>query len=473
MQKIKFEHKLIFSHRAKKMHEKKIKRKQKKHKRKIGWYKYLLDIKKNAEKNSRVVTYPKFNIIKNQSFPIKKPEFSTTIKYLSAKVESLSAVKNIYISDGIFEIPSIFSLTENYSESFSFLKKLFYALYNQSNTNIKLDYINCKRIDLDASVLMDIMLGEFILHFKECQSRKYPVKIKDIKPINYEDEHIKKILFSIGAFSSINGFQVKYDDIIPYTLRFGINKHPNASKIREVHITEMVDYVLKCTTKMGRILTAEAEANLFTIIGEVLINAEDHSSGDKSFSIGYFQDKEENGEHVGVFHLVVLNFGKTIYEMFSDPNCPNISVVEEMKSLSKEYTRKGFFSKAKFEEQCLWTLYALQEGVTSKADWKRGNGSIRFIDSFFNLKGDNKKDDMSYLSIISGNTRIIFDGTYRLFEKVKGKHGDKFKMMTFNETGDITIAPDKNYVTFVDNYFPGTIISAKICLKEFNTEESI
>jgi hypothetical protein len=144
----------------------------------------------------------------------------------------------------------------------------------------------------------------------------------------------------------------------------------------------------------------------------------------------------------------------------------------EMKELSSNYTKKGLFSKAEFEEQTLWTLYALQEGVTSKADWKRGNGSIRFIDSFFSLKGDNEKDNISYLSIVSGNTRITFDGTYRLIDKIKGKNNRKYKMMTFNENGDIENKPDKKYVIFAENYFPGTIISAKICIKEINTEQS-
>lgn len=143
-----------------------------------------------------------------------------------------------------------------------------------------------------------------------------------------------------------------------------------------------------------------------------------------------------------------------------------------MKSLSDKFTKKGFFMKAEFEEETLWTLYALQEGVTSKAEWKRGNGSIRFIDSFFSLKGDNNRDNMSYLSIMSGNTRIIFDGTYRLIEKVKGKDGHSFKMMTFNELGDIEDKPDKKFVTFAQNYFPGTLISAHICIKEMNSETS-
>jgi hypothetical protein len=472
MRKISRSNQLYFSNLAKKKHKKFVRRRLAKHKRLLGWLKFMSDVRASAKKNNREYSRTTSPHGKHTTNIGKKPEYSDVIKYLALKKEAFSGEGKPRKEDGYFEIPEIFSLTENYATSFSFLKRLFYALYFQSATHIYFDYSKCKRIDIDASVCMDILLGEFILHFKACRKRNYEVKVLEITPINYEQEHIQKILFSIGAFSSIKGFRLNYTDIISYPLCFGVIKHPLASKIREIHITEMVNYVLKCMAKMKRTLTADAEDNLFKVIGEVLINAEEHSSGDKRFSIGYFQDKEENGQHIGTFNLVILNFGKTIYEKFSDPECPNQKVVMEMKELSSNYTKKGLFSKAEFEEQTLWTLYALQEGVTSKADWKRGNGSIRFIDSFFSLKGDNEKDNISYLSIVSGNTRITFDGTYRLIDKIKGKNNRKYKMMTFNENGDIENKPDKKYVIFAENYFPGTIISAKICIKEINTEQS-
>lgn len=472
MRKTNRQQQLYFSLRAKVKHSKYKRRELAKHKLFLGWLKFLADVRAKAKENNRDYSPPPKPNSKHKINIGSKPEYSATIKYLAQIKDAFSGDGKRRKEDGNFEIPEIFSLSENYAISFSFLKRLFYALYFQSAAHIKLDYSKCNRIDVDASVCMDILLGEFILHFNNCRKRNHDVKIIDITPINYEKEHIQKILFSIGAFSNIKGFRINYPDIIPYPLCFGIIKHPLASKIREIHITEMVNYVLSCMAKMKRTLTAEAEDNLFKVIGEVLINAEEHSSGDKRFSIGYFQDTNKDGEHIGIFNLVILNFGKTIYEMFSDPECPNKQVVAEMKDLSSNYTRKGLFSKAEFEEQTLWTLYALQEGVTSKAEWKRGNGSIRFIDSFFSLKGNNEKDNISYLSIVSGNTRITFDGTYRLIEKIKGKNNRKFKMMTFNANGDIENKPDKKYVTFAENYFPGTIISAKICIKEINTEQA-
>lgn len=452
--------------------KKAIKRKKEIRRRKSGWNRFVNDIIRNGIRKRQDYIIPSYE--GGQSFRRLglKPTYSKSIQYLASKKNAFSNEGRPWVESGNFTIPRIFSLNDNYKESFSFLKRLFLALYHQSATKIILDYKKCERIDVDASVCMDILLGEFITYFSMCKMKAHNVKIKEITPINFDKEEIKKILFSIGAYTSIKGFRINYPDIIPYPLCFGYVNHPKASNIREVHITQLVEYVQRCMSKFGRSLTADAEANLFKVIGEMLINAEEHSSGDKRFSIGYFQDTNTNGEHIGIFNLVILNFGKTIYEKFSDPDCPNKKVVDEMKSLSDRYTTKGLFSRAEFEEQCLWTLYALQEGVTSKADWRRGNGSIRFIDSFFDLKGDQNHDNISYLSIVSGNTKIIFDGTYRLIDVVKGEKRNSYKMMTFNETGSIEDKPSKKYVTFVDNYFPGTIISAKICIKEVNTENS-
>lgn len=407
-----------------------------------------------------------------QNYPVNsKPQYTDTIKHFYEKLESLHSNKVRVNTQGIYFLPSIFSLSDNYNESCYFIKTLFHVLYNQSNKNITLDYTQCNRIDIDASVLMDILLGEFITHYKKCRKYRCKVSTRQISAKNYENnDKIKKILFSIGAFSSIKGVQIRYDNIIPYPLRFILNKAIDASKTKEIHTTQIVDYVLDCIKKMKRILTEKAEKKLFNIVGEILTNAMEHSSGDKTFSVGYFQDDGEDAQRTGIFHLVILNFGKTIYEIFKDPDCPNKKVVKEMQSLSKEYTQKYFFKKAEFEEASLWTLYALQEGVTSKADWKRGNGTICFIDNFFQLKGNQQKDGISSLSILSGNTKIMFDGTYQLHHKEK--NGETFKMMTFNKSGEINELPDKKYVTFVNNYFPGTLISAKICLKHASTESN-
>jgi hypothetical protein len=400
----------------------------------------------------------------------KRPMYSETVRFLHTTSDAFCSKTKSKKDNGYFEIPPVFSLTENYSTSFSFLKRLFNVLYYQSANEVIIDYKNCTKIDLDASVCMDIILAEFIKYFYRCRKTGYEVNIEQILPINFGSPHVSKILFSIGAFSNLKKVKIEFKDIITYPLSIGKIRSTRSSKVREIHITELVAYVIKSMQKMNRVLTPEAEDNLFKVIGEVLINAEEHSTLEKRYSIGYFQDSHDDNGHIGIFNLVILNFGTTIYEKFKDPECPNQKVVEEMKALSEKYTKGGFFSKAEFDEQALWTLYALQEEVTSKADWKRGNGSIRFIESFFNLKGEPQMDNFSYLSIVSGNARITFDGTYNLVSRIKGRESRNYKMMTFNESGMIENQPDKRFVTFAENYFPGTMISAKICIKEDDTE---
>ena len=144
-----------------------------------------------------------------------------------------------------------------------------------------------------------------------------------------------------------------------------------------------------------------------------------------------------------------------------------------MKELSEKYTTSGWIKAKEFEEETLWTLYALQEGVTSVPDKKRGNGSINFIESFFSLKGDMEDDHSSFLTIISGNTRITFDGKYQIVEKQRGTEGKTFKMMTFNESGNIEDKPDSKYVTFAGQFFPGTLITAKISINFNNIENGV
>lgn len=140
---------------------------------------------------------------------------------------------------------------------------------------------------------------------------------------------------------------------------------------------------------MGRKLDDDSMDDLCTVIGEILINAEEHSSTHCRYSIGYFEQKSIDDKKVGVFQLVILNMGRSIYEKFHDLDCPNKAVVEKMKALSNRYTEKKFWSFKTFDEETLWTLYSLQDGVTSispQAYSHRGNGSLRFIESFFNLK---------------------------------------------------------------------------------------
>lgn len=382
-------------------------------------------------------------------------------------------IKDIPDNNGHFKVPINFSIIDYPNESYKFIQQLLGALVTQKYADITIDYTSCRRVDLGAQVLLDIIQKEIFVFYSKCNLFKSTrTRVKQIWGKCQPNSDIEKLLYSVGS-PAIHANKVKiYPDVIPYKLCVhNRDEGGDPVKIREqkdLDTTKLVDYVLDCLKTLNRKLAPDKLEDLSTVIGEILINAEEHSTTKHRFSIGYFNEMNGNGKHYGVFRLVILNFGKTIYEKFKDPSCPNQDIVLKMKNLSEQYTKKNFFSFHHFEEETLWTLYALQDGVTSVAPARyirRGHGSIQFIESFFNIKGRMKEfDNISRMTILSGNTSIAFDGSYNI--TMRKIENEEFKLMTFNHSGKIEDKPDSKFVKFVDNYFPGTIISAKILFNE-------
>lgn len=376
-----------------------------------------------------------------------------------------------------FYVPQTFSLIDKPKESYEFVRVVVSTMILQKSEFVSIDYTHCEHIGLDAQIYFDVVLKDIISFYKRCRGyKKIMPMVRQVKGDNVTNEDVRKMLFSVGSpVIHANNF-IRYGDIESYKLCIHNSLSKNRKTIgrKDVDTTNLVDYVLNCLRRLNRKLTGEKIEDLCVVISEILINAEEHSSLNYRFSIGYFVEKNDNDQHFGVFRLVIMNFGQSIYEKFKDPTCPNLNSIEKMKALSRRYNKRKLFSKSRFEEQTLWTLYSLQEGITStdpKVYKKRGNGSIRFIDSFFNLRGkETLANDTSRLGLISGNTEIIFDGTYNII--TKNVKGEQFQYMTFNEEGDITNKPDQKFVKFVPHYFPGTLICAEILFNEDDFENN-
>ena len=406
-----------------------------------------------------------------------KRNLPINLKYLLTVPDSPFNLEKIrkenYDSKGIIMIPDNFSILDNPDKSYEILKQLISALLIEDTDFVYLNYQDCHKIELSTQILVDIILLDF---FKLARKSYYSDRNRrdlfprEIGGININDKGIQKMLFSVGSPAVLKVRDINFPDIVKYELCVHDNNKERDPEQRmaqkELDTSIMADYVINCLSRMNKKLTSEKLNDLCTVIGEILINAEEHSSTQYRFSIGYFKEENEDNNHYGIFRLVILNFGRTIYEKFKVDDCPNKDIVERMKQLSKNYTKRSFFSE-RFEEESLWTLYALQEGVTSVSheSFKRGNGSIRFIESFFNIKGTKEADDISRMSILSGRTRIAFDGKYNIVSKTNTDE-ETFKVMTFNDSGNIEDKPDSDYVYCTDHYFPGTMISARILLND-------
>lgn len=401
---------------------------------------------------------------------LKTPSSPFNLKDISKDTNSLSL-------NGVVHIPEIFSIYDNPTESIVTLRQIISALLVEKNQNVIFDYAKCREIDIATQAIMDILLKEYaILTNKALKLQRRSVERElpeSISGRNINDDNLRKMIFSIGSPAVLGISQHDFPDIIRNSMcsrsMLTDNDRKNLSAMKELDTTIMVDYVMECLAKMNKRLTPQKRHDLCTVFGEILINAEEHSSLKHRFSVGYFQDVNEGGKHYGMLKLVILNYGSTIYETFkNNESCP-AEIVAKMKALSESYTRRNLFTRREFEEETLWTLYALQQGVTSVPGKRRGSGTIQFIRSFFNIKGNQDADNVSRMIIHSGHTQILFDGTYNITEKVD--ENNKFHMMTFNESGNIEDLPDKRYVKTTDIYFPGTVITANILLNEDDVKE--
>jgi hypothetical protein len=471
-----------------KLWEKNKHRKKKLAKRKVQYHEPRIGLPiqrkfRSQRTNSNISRISNKELSTNKRNLYIKKYLPTNLNYLLKTSESPFSIEDIkkqnFKSNGIVELPKNFSIIEEPEESYIAIQKTISALLLENNNMFLLDYKKCEKIELGTQVLLDIILKDFLQFTAKCQKidrnhRNYfPIRIGGI---NIDNEEVKKMMFSVGSPVTLKVKEHKFPDIIPYKLCIHDNeKEQNYEKRieqKELDTTEMADYVIDCLARMNKKLTSTKRDDLCTVIGEILINAEEHSTTKYRFSIGYFKEVNIENKHYGIFRLVILNFGKTIYEKFKSDDCENQEIVTKMKNLSHSYTKRNLFLQREFEEENLWTLYALQEEVSSisPTEYKRGNGSIRFIDSFFNIKGSQDVDDISYLTIQSGKTRIHFNGEYSIVSKTNSNN-ESYKIMTFNNSGNIEDKPDSNFVYQTKDYFPGTIISAKLLLNDDDVEQ--
>ncbi len=393
------------------------------------------------------------------------------IKYL---LEDSSSPFNIskltrqkYDSKKILVVPKEFSIIYNPEESYEFLRQLLSVFYYQECDEISIDYKDCDRLDLLTQIVLDAILLD-ISQFLEVSSILGLGKLINVTQLSghYQGkEQLKKIINSVGSPVVLLNRKANYKNVLSYNLRCldGLQARNKVDAQQEYDATTLLQYVNRCLSRLNKSLSRDALRELGNIIGETIINAEEHSSLRFRYLVGYFEETEDQaGSHFGILNLAIFNFGQSIYEKFKNPIAPiNEKAKESMQALSSLFIKKGFLRRNDFTEETLWTLYALQGGVTSVPNQKRGDGTIRFLDSFFRVKGDSAVDNESHLYLLSGWTRIDFDGTYKPIVQ-KDKNGDVREIISFNESGSFEEKPDPSYVKSTDSYFPGTAIFAKL-----------
>jgi hypothetical protein len=353
------------------------------------------------------------------------------------------------------KIPEVFSFLEDPVSAIASLSNLHSAVSSRHIKHVHIDHSDCKQLDLCASAVMDILV------VRARKKRKFGANFS-LSGLYPQDERVKILLQASGLLNSIG----HTDSILPTEIakqirvvkrRSGFSAKSEVSAKCDQASTALTDYVDSCLERSGAALSTSGKHKLSTLLSESISNSEEHSVG--PWYVQAHFDRLNPEKEGGECHIVLVNFGTTIYESFRLSGTSDQQLTK-LRALSDIHQTRGFFDlrDRAYNEETLWTLYALQEGVSRKRE-RRGNGTTYLIDFFMKLAGKEAK-----MCVISGKAYILFDRTYSL-KTAKLEGGDR-QVIAFNERNSLEDRPDDRYVWALPSGFPGTLISIRFTLKE-------
>lgn len=414
-------------------------------------------LKKTAAHNSSIekrIDYHRRKIIGNISQPEKQKKhegirngknriwYNRTINYLYR--QEFFHEKHKSNSDIKVVIPEDFSITNNFDEAMRFLAMFFADGLDMKVTSIEIDHTGCKNLGLSASCIMD-ELTDLLLGYRNFTKHKL-----DIAGIVPRSGAITDMLIVSGLMKKLN---VSHDakissDVFPLPIQKNVTS--------DIGQTEVIEFLNDCFSKHGFQLTSDSVQEIGEMLGEIIDNCILHCGPDikNQNLIGHY--RLIPGSDCGECSISIFDFGKTIYETFTELD-PNDQMIKELEDITQKHVS---FFKRQWNRETLWTLYALQENVSciryrDPLDPGHGSGTIAFLSTFTKLKSIRENCNPK-MCITSGHTQIIIDGTYTVGYNKKGQ-----KVIAFNQENDLFKIPDEKYVFASKEYFPGTIISMK------------
>lgn len=412
-------------------------------KRKYEFNKYKKIMKYLSKKRRKTKIHKEYNnVTKTGKYTYNKVMEFLKMKKFSYKTKKGGKKKTL-------KIPKVFCFSRNPDETINKIKILAGYLVNKTTEEIFIDHTECEQLGMCASLVMDAIITEAL------KVRHRPIHING--KLSEKSEYVNDILRESGIVKHLGFKSTKKNNI--KVLEWIVNGE--SDKVGE----KVSEYFESCLKTQKLMLKPEGFNLLAEMIGEVVLNCRDHGGKYATwYTAGHYNLYKD--ESYGEFHLVIFNFGQTIYEGLKSKETS-----EEMKENLNNITKKhiGFF-KGNWDEETLWTLYALQSGVSrfktrikrsedTRYTPTRGTGTIRLINDFQKI-GTYNHNEKPIMSITSGNAHIYFDGKYRLKEETL-YNDTKADIIAFNKENDLNIPPNKEYVHRIKEYFPGTIISMK------------
>jgi hypothetical protein len=366
------------------------------------------------------------------------------------------------------KIPKIFSIIEAPELALQTIGNLVAAGARTDVFRVEFDHSEVENFDLAAEAILMRVAREIEI---ERDGVEHEVSFEGTYPTS---EAAKRFGAAMGIGVYLNA-QRRAKPVSDGSIRvfqqrqrvpvLGKNGAPSSEKADVIEA--FADHINVCLDSINKQLTPTGRTDLCAYTGEVIDNVEEHA-GSRAWFIASYLDTAVSPP---TCEVTIYNFGRSFAASFSD--LPHDNYARGIVAPYIDQHKKGGFFKPSWKEDDLLTLVALQAGVSSKSlsDLDtRGHGTIDLIEFFEDVYEGCKGSSAAgaRMALLSGNTYILFDGTYRLAKDREGR-----PVIAFNRENSLGNAPDPKYVRHLDGvFFPGTVVSIRFPLQQTDQADS-
>ena len=361
----------------------------------------------------------------------------------------------------VLVVPTVFSMLDEPELVLGLVTSLAARTRNQLPSEVFVDLSNVVTQDLGAHVLIDKLVDELT---QESRASNRPIRWRGTYP---KDPARARLIRATGIIRQLKISHEYLPAAEAAALKvfqrqcrhYLVPTRPANVDDKSIAVKRFVDHVDACLAGAGRRLTLPARSRLCDYVGEILDNAEQHAQMSDWSVQGYLDMSLAEP----MCEVAILNFGKSFAQTLLDLPGDDYTSRQVAEYLDL-HAKNGWFGTG-WRREDLLTLIALQGMVSCKnttEDSTRGQGTADLIEFFQQMHDECNvaTGRQARMSIVSGGTRVVFDGTYRIRPN---QHGTR--IIAFNAANDLAQQPDRKFVrSLAGGSLPGTLIAIQFPL---------